>query len=54
MKDPLHHSVVLQRFANNDHLVIHQQKHELSLKLGSKTGEVLLVGKYVWIGISTV
>ncbi|KAL5508802.1 hypothetical protein EMCRGX_G004052 [Ephydatia muelleri] len=24
-----------QRFANNDHLVVHQQKHEFSLKLGS-------------------
>ncbi|CAI8057498.1 Cyclic AMP-dependent transcription factor ATF-2 [Geodia barretti] len=34
-----------QRFSNNDHLAVHRQKHEFSLKFGiaSKTGEALLV-----------
>lgn len=40
-------SRVLQRFSNNDHLAVHRQKHEFSLKFGgtSKTGEALLVGE---------
>jgi hypothetical protein len=35
----------LRRFSNNDHLAVHRQKHEFSLKfgIGSKTGEALLV-----------
>jgi cyclic AMP-dependent transcription factor ATF-2 len=34
-----------QRFSNNDHLAVHRQKHEFSLKFGvtSKAGEALLV-----------
>lgn len=37
----------VQRFSNNDHLAVHRQKHEFSLKFGiaSKSGEALLVGK---------
>lgn len=37
----------VQRFSNNDHLAVHRQKHEFSLKFGisSKSGDALLVGK---------
>ena len=38
----------VQRFSNNDHLAVHRQKHEFSLKFGgmaNKSGEALLVGK---------
>lgn len=39
--------LIVQRFSNNDHLAVHRQKHEFSLKFGisSKSGEALLVGK---------
>ena len=43
---PLHHVIpATQCFANSDHLAVHLQKHELSLKFGSR--QEVVMGKCV-------
>jgi len=37
--------VCCQRFANEDHLSVHQAKHEMSLSLCSRAGIVTFVGQ---------